>query len=143
MSHWPAGVTVVGFRDDDGRVIATTVSAFTSLSVEPPLVLLALGPNATVRPFLTAGTQFGISILGGAQRRLATVFADSFPVGPDPFSPTGAPVIVEAPVTLGCTVVEVHPGGTHAIVIAAVDDAHIRGGDDPLIRFKRRYARLD
>lgn len=142
LAHWAAGVTVVAFRDEQ-RVVATTVSAFMSLSLEPPLVLLALAPNATVRPYLAADARFGVSVLAVSQRRLATVFADPFPVGPDPFTADGTPLIEGALVQLSCTVTEVRPGGSHAIVIASVHAAGVRPGDGPLIRYDRRYANLD
>lgn len=141
LAHWAAGVAVVACRTDD-RVVATTISAFMSLSVEPPQVLLALGPNATVRPFLTAGARFGVSILAGAQRRLASVFADPFPVGPDPFASSGDPVIADALVRLACVVTHVSDGGSHAVVTATVDSAHVGPGADPLVRFGRAYHRL-
>lgn len=138
LAHWPSGVSIVAYRGDDRRIIATTVSAFTSLSVDPPLVLFALGANATVLPFLRQDTRFGISVLAAGQRRLASIFADPFPVGPDPFPHTGDPVIPDALVGLGCTVAELRPGGDHRIVIARVRDATIRSGD-PLIRYMRQY----
>jgi flavin reductase (NADH) len=140
LASWASGVSIVAFRDR-GRVIATTVSAFTSLALEPPLVLVALGPNATVLPFLQPGQHFGISILTAAQRRLASVFADPFPVGPDPFPPHGDPVLPDALVGLACTVQEVRTGGDHAIVIAAVR-ALSRTEAQPLVRFRRRYHAL-
>ena len=141
LAHWAAGVTIVACRTDE-RVIATTVSAFMSLSLDPPQVLLAIGPNATVRPFLTRGARFGVSILSAAQRRIATAFADSFPVGPDPFSDAGDPLVTGALVGLGCVVVDVTDGGTHAIIIAAVDVAQLGPEADPLVRFGRAYHRL-
>lgn len=123
---------------DAGRVVATTVSAFTSLSLSPPSVLVALGPGATVLPFLSPGARCGISILARGQARLASVFADPFPVGPDPFAEDGHPVIPDALVALACVVTETRPGGDHTIIIAAVEDASTNG-DEPLVRYRRRY----
>lgn len=138
MSRWPSGVTLVASRQDQ-RVVATTVSSFMSLSLDPPLVLLALGANATILPFLQAGDRFGVSVLAEAQRRLATVYADSYPVGPDPFSSDGAPLVTGALVALECVVNETRTGGDHTIVIAAVERVHTAGDDMPLIRYRRRY----
>jgi flavin reductase (DIM6/NTAB) family NADH-FMN oxidoreductase RutF len=140
LAHWATGVTVVACRDD-GRVIATTVSAFLSLSLDPPLVLLALAPNATVRPFLSTGAPFAISMLGVEQRRLATIFADPYPVGPDPFAASGDPIVQGAMVGLACTVSEVRPGGDHAVVIAAVRAAVVEP-QEPVIRFRRAWRQL-
>jgi flavin reductase (DIM6/NTAB) family NADH-FMN oxidoreductase RutF len=140
MARWPAGVAIVACRDG-ARPVATTVSAFISLSVDPPLVLIALGPNATVRPFLSVGAAFGISVLGLEQRRLASVFADPYPVGPDPFTADGVPTIVDAPAALECRVTEVRSGGDHAVLIAAVTAAAF-GQGEPLVRVNRTYRGL-
>jgi flavin reductase (DIM6/NTAB) family NADH-FMN oxidoreductase RutF len=137
LGRWASGVTIVAVRHD-GRVVATTVSAFMSLSLEPPLVLLALGANATILPFLQPAARFGISVLAESQRRLATIYADPFPVGPDPFPARGAPVLADALVALHCTVAELSRGGDHTLVTATVDELS-SSGDAPLVRYERRY----
>jgi flavin reductase (DIM6/NTAB) family NADH-FMN oxidoreductase RutF len=132
---------VVAVRDE-GRVLATTVSAFTSASAEPPLVLMALGPGAQVLPFLLAeGQPFGVSVLSESQSRIASVFADAFPVGASPFPAEGEPVVADALVRLGCRVRATHPAGDHVLVVALVESAAIAGGS-PLIRWSRAYHRL-
>jgi flavin reductase (NADH) len=141
MRRWASGVTIVAVRYE-GRVVATTVSAFLSLSLRPPLVLVAIGANATILPFLQPGTRFGISILGEHQRRLATIYADPFPVGLSPFSTDGDPVIADALVGLACTVTETRQGGDHVIATASVDAVAVSGSGEPLIRFDRAYRTL-
>src|SRR5690606_6619102 len=116
------------------RVVATTATAFLSLSLDPPRILVALGPNATVRPFLTPGTAFGLSVLTGAQRRLAAIFADPYPVGAEVFPPAGVPLIQDALIGLECTVVSVEPSMDHVLVIADVHTA-VRHDAPPLIRY--------
>jgi flavin reductase (DIM6/NTAB) family NADH-FMN oxidoreductase RutF len=140
MARWASGVAVVACRHE-GRLVATTVSAFLSLSLEPPLILLALGPNATVLPFLTESAPFGVSVLAAPQRRLASVFADSFPVNADPFPAIDPPLLPDALVRLHCTVRETRTAGGHTVVIAVVDEAHFTDAA-PLIRFRRRYHAL-
>ena len=141
LSAWASGVTVVACRTEQ-RVVATTVSAFMSLSLDPPTILVAIGPNATVRPFLEPGARFGVSILGAGQRRLAMVYADPFPVGPDPFPPEGDPLIDGCLLGLSCVVDRVDDGGDHAIVIGAVKDVTGGASGPPLIRYDRRYHAL-
>ena len=141
LAGWASGVTVVACRTD-GRVVATTVSAFMSLSLEPPLVVIALGPNATVRPYLQPGQTFAVSVLAADQRRQAMVFADPYPAGADPFPATGAPVIDGCLAGLTCVVERVHEGGDHALVIAAVHDATGGATGTPLIRYDRGYHAL-
>ena len=127
---------------DEERVLATTVSAFTSVSAEPPLVLIALGPGAQVLPALLAdGQRFGVSVLSEAQSRTASVFADAFPVGASPFPTAGEPVIADALVRLGCRVHATHAAGDHVLVVGLVESAAIAGGS-PLIRWSRAYHRL-
>jgi flavin reductase (DIM6/NTAB) family NADH-FMN oxidoreductase RutF len=141
LARWASGVAVVAVREE-GRVLATTVSAFTSASAEPPLVLVALGPGAQVLPFLTEGRRFGVSVLAESQSRLASVFADPFPVGPSPFPAEGDPVIADALVRLGCRVVGAHGAGDHVLIVGLVESAALAGGA-PLIRWAREYHRLE
>lgn len=141
MALWPSGVCVVAVRED-GRAIATTVASFMSLSLEPPTVLVSLAPNATVRPFLDPGREVGISILASSQRRVASVFADPLPVGPDPFEDGEPPLIRDALVALHCIVERHADGGDHLLVVARVH-ALRRGAGAPLIRYARRYRSLD
>lgn len=139
---WASGVTVVACRTDS-RVVATTVSAFMSLSLEPPLVLIGVGPNATVRPYLVPGAAFAVSALAADQRRLAMIFADPYPVGADPFPPEGDPLIEGCLLGLSCVVERVTDGGDHAIVIARVTEVVGGTGGAPLIRYNRRYHALE
>jgi flavin reductase (DIM6/NTAB) family NADH-FMN oxidoreductase RutF len=141
LSRWASGVTIVAVNDG-GRVVGTTVSAFMSLSLDPPLVLAALGRNATVLPFLEPGAAVGISILAREQARLATVFADPFPVGPDPFLPGTPPRVRDALVALTCTVRDVSRVGDHTLITAEVTGAVV-GAEQPLLRFRRRYRGLE
>ena len=140
LSHWASGVTVAAVRDEK-RVLATTVTAFLSVSVEPPLVLLSLGSSAQILPFLCDGTRFGVSVLADHQGRWASVFADSYPVGDSPFPEDGEPFLADALVRLGCRVERLDRAGDHCLVLALVEGAELRGGE-PLIRYRRSYRRL-
>jgi flavin reductase (DIM6/NTAB) family NADH-FMN oxidoreductase RutF len=138
LSHWASGVTIVAVRDA-GKVHALTVSAFLPVSVEPPLVVVSLGGNASALPYLQTGTAFAISLLAASQRGLASRFADVFPVGPDPFVAAGPPVVRDAIASLICTVEEIRPAGDHYLVTARVQEAYT-GPDAPaLVYFKRGY----
>ena len=140
LSHWASGVTVAAVRDEK-RVLATTVTAFLSVSVEPPLVLLSLGPSAQILPFLSEGTSFAVSVLADHQGRRASVFADAYPVGDSPFPEYGEPFLADALVHLGCRVERLDRAGDHHLVLALVEGAELRGGE-PLIRYRRSYRRL-
>jgi 3-hydroxy-9,10-secoandrosta-1,3,5(10)-triene-9,17-dione monooxygenase reductase component len=138
LSYWASGVTIVAVRDG-ARVIGTTVSSFASVSLDPPLVTVVLGPNASVLPYLGVGATFGISILAEQQRRLATVYADSYPVGPDPFPPEGEPLLPGALAGLACTVQESLRRGSHTLIVARVREIRGGAGGQPLVRFRRSY----
>lgn len=138
FARWPTGVSILAARAG-GRVHALTVGAFVPLSVEPPLVLASLGPNAAALPYLEPGAGFAVSVLGEAQRRLASRFADSVPVGPSPFPATGPPVVDGAVAAFIAEVEELLERGDHTLVIGRVTDART-GPDAPaLIYFEREY----
>lgn len=136
FARWVTGVTIMAVREDT-RVHALTVSAFMPLSVDPPLVLASLGPNASVLPFLDPGTPFAISVLDAEQRGLASRFADVFPAGPSPFAADGPPIVNGCLAALVCTVEEIRVAGDHHLVIGRVAGTH-RGSDGPALAFFRR-----
>lgn len=138
LSHHAAGVTVVAIRVD-AEIHATTVSSFMPISAVPPTILVSVGGNARVLPFFDEGREFVVNLLSPAHRKLASVFADSFPVGPSPFPDQGPPEIPDALVSLRCRVSSLveTPGGR--LVLGRVENARITGGDGALVHFRRRY----
>lgn len=142
LSRWASGVAVVATRN--GSNIATiTATSFTSVSLEPPLILVCVDRDSTVAPFLDEGERFGVSILGGDQRRLASMYADRGPLARDRFPSEGAPIVEGALAGLACVVHATHPGGDHRIVVAAVDRVEIGGEAAPLLYYRREYRTLD
>ena len=142
LSRWASAVTVVAARDGDA-VHATTVSSFIPVSAEPPLVLVSLGANAQVLPWLDPGARFAVSFLATDQRRLASVFADPFPVGPSPVPAEGDPVVEGALGALICTVRDVLATGSDArLVLALVESASLDAQKEPLVRYRRSYRTL-
>ncbi len=142
LSHWASGVTIVAVRDGD-EVHAITVSSLTSVSADPPTVLVSLSASARVLPFVVTGMPVGISILADDQRGLATIFADSYPVGPSPFGGEAAPLVEGALVGLSCRVSEVMEiAGSH-VVAARVETARVGSSQLPLLYHRRGYRTLD
>ncbi len=142
LSYWASGVTVVAVRDDD-HVQATTVSSLTSISDRPPTVAVSLNGAARILPFLTPGTRYGVSILKRDQRRIASVHADSYPVGPSPFGAGEVPLVQDALTGLVCRVAEVVPVSGSFLVIGTVEEVHPGSGEDPLLYFRRAYRGLE
>jgi flavin reductase (DIM6/NTAB) family NADH-FMN oxidoreductase RutF len=142
LARFASGVTVVTVRDADGADHGMTVSAFTSLSLDPPLVLACLDVTATLLPHLRGTTMFGVSILAEGQAALSARFADQGVVRFDGVAVTHAPegpaLIAGAAAHLVCRRIAEHPGGDHVIIVGEVQHAATHG-DAPLVYALRRY----
>ena len=141
LARWASGVTVVSVRDD-AQVFGITATAFASVSLEPPLVLVCLGANAIVLPMLEIGTQLVVNILGTDQKRTATIFTDVGPLGRELFAAEGPPVVTGSLVSLVCAVDAKHAAGDHTIVVARVHGALLGETRQPLLRYERGWRRL-
>jgi len=149
---WASGVTVVTTRAL-GRRAGMTVSAFTSLSLEPPLVLVALHKDTEVAGLIRKSRVFGISILGEDGEALSQQFAGATPLPEDEdrfygvsteLRVTGVPILSDAIAWLDCRVIRLRQMATHLAVVGEVLDTGRR--DDPAVRplvyHNRGYARL-
>jgi flavin reductase (DIM6/NTAB) family NADH-FMN oxidoreductase RutF len=148
MAAFPSGVTVVTTRDEAGAPHGATVSAFMSLSLEPPLVVVSLAHQATCLELITAQGYFAVNILAAGRDEVSTRFAtravDRFADTAWVEAVTGAPVL-EADVVgfVDCAVHEVVEAGDHALVIGRVVAATASPERDPLLYFRRRYGQVD
>lgn len=138
LSRWASGVSIVAVRES-GTVHALTVSAFIPVTLDPPSVLISLGPNAAVLPFLETGETFAISFLSEGQKGLASRFADTFPVGPSPFAADGPPVVEGCLAAMECQVSEMLRRGDHTLVIGEVQAAWTGPEEPALTYFRRDY----
>jgi flavin reductase (DIM6/NTAB) family NADH-FMN oxidoreductase RutF len=140
-----AGVTVVTTRDREGCPSGLTASAFTSVSLDPPLVLVCVDHAATAHPAFRTHGWFAVNVLSREQEALSRRFAES---GGDKFhgvpcheGRSGLPLLDGALATLECQVVETHEAGDHTIFIGRVEAATI-GGGRPLVYFHGGYHSL-
>ena len=140
MSCFPTGVTVVATRDGDGQPLGLTVNSFTSVSLDPPLVLICINRHANSHdPLLQAGG-FTVSILSGAQEDIAARFATRPSEGrfegiewrP---APSGNPVLAGCAAWLDCSIHEIVTAGDHTIVLGRLRAAHWT--DEPALLFHR------
>jgi flavin reductase (DIM6/NTAB) family NADH-FMN oxidoreductase RutF len=108
---------------DGARAHGTTVSAFSSLSLSPPMVMIALDAGSALLQVLRTAPRFGVNILSQTQHGIAGKFAVK---GDDKFQEVdwveraGAPYIVDSACWFACDVHQMVPGGDHTIVLACV-----------------------
>jgi flavin reductase (DIM6/NTAB) family NADH-FMN oxidoreductase RutF len=147
LGRFPTGVTVVSAVDSSGRDRGMTVSAFCSVSLDPPLVLACIAHEATMHPVLAGEDHFGVSVLAADQEAISRRFADTRE--DDRFEGVGftrgahGVALVEGAVAhLECTVVERHWGGDHTIVVGQVESAAVHERA-PLIYHRSGYGRLN
>lgn len=146
VGHFVTGVTVVALATDEA-VHAMTANSFTSLSLDPPLVLFCAGKATRVGQLARVGTAFCVSILQQDQRDLSTYFAGAWKAEePPPFtfeSWHGTPFLTGSAAALACDVADVHDGGDHWIVVGRVLGLRrVEEGADPLVFHAGRYAAL-
>lgn len=146
MARFASGVTVVTTRDSGGKAIGFTASAFSSLSLDPPLLLVCLQKDADCYAAFMETGQFGVSILAQGQSPIAVRFAtkaiDKWEGTPSaPGSATGIPLIDGAAACLECAIHSRAEGGDHTILIGEVLTADTNG-QEPLLHFNRAFGRF-
>ncbi|MDT8307632.1 MAG: flavin reductase family protein [Anaerolineae bacterium] len=148
LRHFPSGVTIVTIRAGDA-VHGLTVSAFASVSPEPPLVMVAIDHQHSAFHLLQhPDAVFAINILHQDQMELSNRFAwlkdeDRFLAGDWRTAETGAPILADALAWLDCTIYARYEAGTHHIYIGEVQaSAAPRPGDAPLVYWNRGYRAL-
>jgi len=151
MGHFATGISVVTTSDGD-RPAGITVNAFSSVSLEPALVMVALDRRRFITPMVRSFGRYAVNVLGSDQQLLSDCFAHA-PVSPgrEEFcgaawhrGPTGLPLIDGSIATLECTTVETFSAGDHDLFIGRVDSLQqLRPGVPPLLYFRRRYLRVE
>lgn len=146
LGRFSSGVTVVTTRDRRGRDHGMTVSAFSSVSLDPPLVLICIGHDASMYAVMQKATHFIVNILSEGQEALARRFAEP---GPNRFAgigytsgKNGVAVLDEVLGQIECGVVSRHEAGDHDIIIGAVEAAVANEGK-PLLYYRGGYAQLE
>ncbi|HTK44850.1 MAG TPA: flavin reductase family protein [Patescibacteria group bacterium] len=151
MGHFATGISVVTTLDGD-QPAGITVNAFSSVSLEPALVMVALDRRRFITPMVRRFGRYAVNVLGSDQQLLSDCFAHA-PVSPgrEEFcgaawhrGPTGLPLIDGSIATLECTTVETFSAGDHDLFIGRVDSLQqLREGVAPLLYFRRRYLRVE
>lgn len=144
VGEFPTGVAVVIADHADGPA-GMTINAFSSVSLDPLLVLVALARGSRTLAAVHAGERFSVSILRRDQRDIALDFATpggTFHAHHVTRDPSGALVIADAAAALMCERTEIVPSGDHDVVLARVTGIAHRGGE-PLVFHRGRFGGMD
>ncbi len=146
LSQWASGVTIVTSRSGD-VVHGMTVSAFTSVSLDPPLVLVCADKASNTHGVIAESGSFAAHVLAQGQEDLSSLFADKqreaerFAGRAWSEGATGAPILEDALVVIDCKVVAAHDAGDHVIYVGSVEEARF-GAGEPLLHYHGRYRQL-
>jgi len=146
LRGWASGVTIVTSRSGD-KAHGMTVSAFSSVSADPPLVLVCANRSSTTHGIIEEGGVFAVNILAAHQQEVSNMFASSqnedsrlqrvrWSEGQ-----TGAPLIDEALASLECRVASAHREGSHTIYVGRVEAVHTTDAE-PLLYYQGGYRSL-
>ncbi len=146
MGHFATGVTIVTTQDDQGQPYGLTVNSFTSVSLNPMLVLVCLDSSLSGLEAFKKSNKFAVNVLSEDQQDLSNYFAQS---GTDrsqaAYIPgkTGIPLLEGVLATLECEIVKWYRGGDHAIMLGEVQQAETTQSDKkPLLFLQGRYRHL-
>ena len=146
LSHFASGVTVATTKDGSGKLYGITVSAFCSVSLTPPLVLICIEKNTGSHHAFEQSRVFVVNILRENQQRISDHFASPLE---DKFSEISyrsgienLPVLEDALANLECRLRYSHEGGDHTIFVGEVEKATVNG-IQPLLYFHGDYRKLD
>ncbi|MDN5762289.1 MAG: flavin reductase family protein [Microlunatus sp.] len=157
LAHWSSGVAVLTARWQE-RNYAMTVTSFSSVSLDPPLVLVCVGKRAGLHPPIAAGAAWAISVLAADQGDLARWFSSSGREYHTQFdgvvtvdaASSGAPVLAGCLVWLDCRTVARHDAGDHTIVVGEVahtgtlsrtaEPAQKSPSPEPLTYYRRAFS---
>ena len=142
LGHFAAGVTIITTKSGDDEPYGLTATAFSSVSLEPPLVLVCVDKKSETHPHFGASGVYGVNFLTSEQVNLSNRFAKS---GGDKFEGVewtrgsiGVPLLAGALVHLECRISDTVDAGDHTIFIGRVEAGSVHEGD-PLLHFNGAY----
>jgi flavin reductase (DIM6/NTAB) family NADH-FMN oxidoreductase RutF len=145
LGRFASGVTVVTTKTKDDKPMGITVSAFASVSLEPPLILVCIDKRAAVHDILEEGHHFAVNVLAEDQevlsRRFASKDLDRFAGTGYSEGVAGDPILNDAIASIECRVAHSYPGGDHTIVVGEVERIAVTDGK-PLAYFRGGYVQL-
>lgn len=143
--HFATGVAVVTTRDADGGCFGLTMNAVTSLSLNPPLLLICLDNNSSTLEALNESNHFCLHFLAADQQDISSLFSkkleDKFAALSYRFGELGSPILSGVVAASECEVVSKYPGGDHTIIVGSVKAVTVNGGE-PLLYHRGQYVNL-
>ena len=146
LGSFATGVTVVTCFSEAGEPFGLTANSFTSVSLDPPLLLVCVHQDAQCAAALTGADHFAVNVLQTGQQpasiRFSTRHDDRFGETPWSCGENGAPILKESLSVFECERFAVYDGGDHHILIGEVIKASFDPTLDPLLFFRGKYRRL-
>jgi flavin reductase (DIM6/NTAB) family NADH-FMN oxidoreductase RutF/pimeloyl-ACP methyl ester carboxylesterase len=146
MGCFATGITIVTALAPDGTPVGLTANSFTSVSLDPPLLLVCIANGAGTAPVLREAAHFGVNVLQTSQLQTSNRFAgkgeDRFAATPWAPGEAGVPLLDGSLVSFECRAHAVHDGGDHFILVGEVTRAQFEPRRDPLLYFRGKYRRL-
>ena len=148
MRAWSSGVTIVT-ASHEGDSHGMTVSSFTSIALEPPMIIISLQTNSRTHKIIMQAKAFAVTILADGQEEISNLFAGRNSAAEDRFANietealvTGAPFIKGGLAYLDCRLNQEIAVGTNTLFLAEVVAAQANGGGKPLVYHDRKYRKL-
>ncbi|MGB7729943.1 MAG: flavin reductase family protein [Candidatus Acidiferrum sp.] len=146
MGSFPTGITVITAEREPGQVHGMTANTFTSVSLDPLLILVCVDQNAHLLGHVKAQRRFGVNILRDTQRQISELFAKPHQDVAEEerlgvrfrWTASGIPLLEDALAHLGCNVVAQYMSGDHTIFVAEVESLELKEGM-PLVYHRGKY----
>lgn len=150
VGQFATGITVITAEREPGLVHGMTANSFTSVSLDPPMILICVDHNARLLSFLEVQGRFGVNILRDSQQVVSEHFAKSQQDDEATervgirfrWTESGIPLLGDALACLACNVVAKHPAGDHTLFLAEVESMEA-GEGNPLLYHRGKYRRLE
>lgn len=145
LSRFASGVTVVTTRDADGRLHGITVSAFSSVSLDPPMVLICIDRNTASHNAFAETGLFAVNVLNANQSEISERFAspidEKFEGVDFSLNQHGLPVLTDSLANISCRVKEQIKGGDHTIFVGEIESSNV-SENLPLVYFRGTYTSI-
>lgn len=152
LGRYPTGITVVTTMAEGRQPIGTTVNSFTSVSLYPPLVLVAIGRERTIHPVIARTERFAVNILDEESTALSDCFSgapsdlprEAFCDAPHELGESGMPLLDAALATIECKLDRSIEAGDHTLYLGRITSLAARARESwPLLYFRGRYLRIE